>query len=151
MTDSLSALSPSGAGDAPTPLVQSLLDQPFDDAERGILRRWAEKIVNGVGLRSTPDKEQHARSLLRYEAALTAARAARDRAEQEREALREVDAAQTALLACYRTGNHRRADAALTRLEAARAKLAALSAPDSLAGAPVLAVDPEGREPTCES
>jgi hypothetical protein len=53
-----------------SPLVESLLAQPFDADERGILTRWAEKVVDGLGLRSTPDKEQHARTILRYEAAL---------------------------------------------------------------------------------
>ncbi|MDB4893119.1 MAG: hypothetical protein JWL61_4974 [Gemmatimonadetes bacterium] len=44
---------------------------PFDEAERGILARWAENIRNGKdGLRQTSDKLAHAADVLRYEATL---------------------------------------------------------------------------------
>lgn len=50
-------------------------------------------------------------------------------AERRETAWAEVDEAQQIMLAAYRTGNHRRVDAALTKIEAARAALAARATP----------------------
>lgn len=75
------------------PEIVTALDETAN--ERGILTRWAEKMIAGTASFPTADKKAHAQTILRYEriiADLTAAitRALREQAYHPLEALQQI-------------------------------------------------------------